>query len=159
MSVAKAGRFCWIFFKVTCAHKNWQSGFHAALLGSAEWDGVPRETESIFSLCESAGPATGLGQGRDPEGARPGRFPAGRAWRRRDRPGGRRAKTRRRARKPQTIQLYLCNNNIFGFTTIQSDPITAYRSPADVAVEWSAICDMRARRTAAASTSTAVLYS
>lgn len=43
------------------------TGFHVALLSSAEWDGVLRETDS--------GRAKAFGRGRDRLGACPGRLP------------------------------------------------------------------------------------
>lgn len=88
------------------------------LLGSAEWDGAPRETDSTFSTSRArrAAPATGLGRRRDPEGAPPGRFGAVRARRGRDRPGGRGEKTRRLAKKSQFYFVII-------FRYVGNDPI------------------------------------
>ena len=77
---------------------------HVACMARPSGTGCPVKSTPLFQICKRAAPAEGLG--RDPEGTHPSRSPTGRARRRRDWPGGRRAKTRRRDKK-NTIMI--CN--------------------------------------------------
>lgn len=71
-----------------------------ALLGSAGWERAPLETDSMSSTLRARRSGYGLGD------APPGRFPAGRARCRRERPEGRAEKTCRPAKKNYITLLY-----------------------------------------------------
>ena len=70
------------------------SGLDVCLQGSVEWNGVPREADSILSALRTRRAGHGSrARARDLEGLSPGRLPLGRARRRRERPRGRGTKT------------------------------------------------------------------